>query len=303
MSGPSIDISQALRTTLLAGAASLALAAIKIATGVAGNSYALIADGIESLTDVIASFAVILGLALSVRNPDEDHPYGHGRLETFAGLFVAMCLIGAATLIAWQSIREIRVPHHVPEWFTLPVLVFVIIIKALTSRAVRISADQHGSGAMEADAWHHASDALTSAAAFIGISIALAGGEDWASADDWAALCACGIIYWNGLRLMRQGLNEMMDATAGPEITALLREIANDDPGVEQVEKIRVRKSGMGYLMDIHIEVDRNLTVEHGHDIATQVKESLMRSPYRVTDVTVHVEPFMGSAEREVERS
>jgi cation diffusion facilitator family transporter len=285
-------IGGAVRTTLLSIAASGVLAAIKIATGWMGNSYALVADGIESLTDILASLAVVIGLCYSVKSPDKEHPYGHGRVETFSGLFVALCLLGAAGVIAWQSIQEIRTPHQSPAWFTLPVLAMVVLVKAVLSRVIGKSGQLHGSQAMRLDSWHHASDAITSTAAFIGISIALWGGPDYAAADDWAALVACGVIVWNGLGLTHQSLNELMDAQADSQLLAVLRGIAQSTEGVRRVEKIRVRKSGLGYLMDIHIEVDPHLTVEAGHEIAGATKGALLRSPNRVLDVTVHVEPY-----------
>lgn len=293
------DLAAARRTLVVAGLSSLALAAVKITTGIVGSSYALVADGIESLTDVAASAAVLIGLTYSLKPPDKEHPYGHGKAETFSMLFVAAALMGAAVLIAVQSIGEIRVPHSVPAWFTLPVLIAVIATKIAVSRMVGAMGTKQGSTAMEADAWHHLSDAITSAAALVGITIALVGGPAYAAADDWAALAACTIILYNGLRLGLAGVEELLEAQAPHDFEEQLRAVASRVEGVACVEKLRVRKSGLGYLMDIHVQVDGDITVRAGHDIAHAVKNALVAAGLRVVDVTVHVEPYESRLGRE----
>ncbi len=286
------------RLTIIGGVTSIGLAAVKITTGVAGNSYALIADGIESLTDLVSSIAVFLGVTWSIKPPDEKHPYGHGKLETLASLFVSMSLIIAASVIAWESTGEITSPQESPSWFTLPVLVLIVLIKLSISRMMKRGATSHGSAALEADAWHHLSDAITSGAAFIGISIALLGGDEWAAADDWAALVACTVILFNGCRLSWESINELLESSAPDSLDKKIRRIAEEVDGVYLVEKMRVRKSGLAYLMDIHIEVEAELTVREGHEIARDVKNTLLDAGLRIVDVTVHVEPYEGEAER-----
>ncbi len=278
------------RLILLAGFGSLVLAAIKITTGVVGNSYALVADGIESLTDLVTSIVVLVGLILSLRPPDDSHPWGHGKYETFATAIVSLALFAAASAIAWQAIQEIRTPHEAPAWFTLPVLLLVVAAKVLFWRALARHGRDQGSTAMEADSWHHLSDALTSGAAFVGISLALLMGPGWEAADDWAALLACSVILWNGARIARGSFSELLESRAPIELEEQLRTIAGNVRGVRYVEKMRARKSGLGVLMDIHVEVDGHLTVIEGHDIAREVKGALLQTR-RVTDVTVHVEP------------
>jgi len=268
-----------------------ALAAVKITAGVLGNSYALIADGIESAADISSSLIVWCGLRISVAPPDAEHPYGHGKAESIAALIVSLTLVGAAVLIAGQSIREIRTPHHAPEWFTLVVLVAVILIKETMFRWTFRANEDLGSSALKSDAWHHRSDALTSVAAFVGIVIALVGGPGYESADDWAALAACGIIAWNGVRLVRTALSEIMDASVAPEVVHLVKKIAAGVEGVKGVEKCRIRKTGLHLSMDIHIEVDGDLSVRRGHQIAHAVKDRLLASPHRIVDVSVHIEP------------
>ncbi|HMB71759.1 MAG TPA: cation diffusion facilitator family transporter, partial [bacterium] len=242
-------------------AVNVALAVAKIVTGVVGNSYALVADGIESSMDVVSSVVVWSGLRIAQRPPDRSHPYGHGKAESMAAVVVSAILLGAAAMIAFQSIAEIRTPHHAPEWYTLPVLLGVVAIKETMFRVMNRAGRGLHSTALQADAWHHRSDALTSVAAFVGITIALIGGEGYEPADDWAALAACGVIAFNGIRLLRPALDEVMDAAIPEETQREIRAVAGAEPGVVDVEKLRVRKSGLGLLMDIHIEVDPEISV------------------------------------------
>jgi cation diffusion facilitator family transporter len=286
-----IEIEDGLKISGSAIAINLTLALVKLSTGVIGNSYALVADGIESTTDIFSSLIVMGGLRISSRPPDDDHPYGHGKAESLAGLFVAFFLLGAAGLIAGQSIREIRTPHHAPEWYTLVVLGLIILIKEWLFRRMFAIGDHMESNALRNDAWHHRSDAITSLAAFIGISIALIGGEGFETADDWAALLACGVIIYNGLRLLRNALHEVMDAAAPEEIELQIRRIACDVDGVVEIEKCRVRKSGLGYQMDLHVVVDGTISVQSGHLIGHAVKDRLTEATIPVTDVIIHIEP------------
>lgn len=279
---------------MIAGSAiaiNLVLALIKISTGVIGNSYALVADGIESTTDIFSSLIVFGGLRISTRPPDENHPYGHGKAESLAAMVVAIFLIAAAFLIAVQSIKEIRTPQSSPAWYTLIVLGIIIVVKELLYRRMRQVGDSLDSSSLRSDAWHHRSDAITSMAVFMGISIALIGGEGYESADDWAALLACTIIFVNGVRLLRPALNEVMDAAPSDAIEARVVETASRVDGVVAIEKCRIRKSGLGYLMDIHVEVNSELTIREGHNIGHAVKDRLLNSELPISDVIVHIEP------------
>lgn len=285
------SVETGLRASAVGIVTNLGLAVIKVVVGIVGNSYALIADGIESTADIISSFIVWSGLRIASRPPDEDHPYGHGKAESLAGMIVAAALLGAAALIAWQSIGEIRNPHGAPAWYTLVTLVMVIVVKESLFRFVNKTGESLDSTALKSDAWHHRSDALTSGAAFIGISVALIGGEGYEGADDWAALFACAIIAFNGLRLFRPALSEVMDSAVEAETQAKIRAVAGGVAGVAAIEKCRVRKSGLGLCMDIHVEVDERMTVREGHDVAHRVKDALTASALRIADVVVHIEP------------
>lgn len=276
---------------LIAALVNLLLAGVKIAAGIIGGSYVLIADGIESTADILSSLIVWSGLRFAALPADANHPYGHGKAEPIAGAIVSVVLLGAAVMIAVQSLYEIRNPHSPPAPFTLVVLVVVVVVKEVMFRLSWRTGSAIDSAALKADAWHHRSDALTSVAAFVGITIALVAGPGFETADDWAALLACAIIAWNGFRFLRNSLDEMMDAAVSPSIVEEVRRLAGDVEGVVEIEKCRVRKVGLHLALDIHVVVDGDLPVRRGHAIAHQVEAKLLHSHHRINDVVVHIEP------------
>lgn len=272
---------------------SAVLAAAKFAGGIFGNTYALIADGVESLLDIISSALVWAGFHVAAQPPDEDHPYGHGKAEPLAALAVAVVVLGAAGWIGWHAVKEIITPHQAPAWWTLLLLAGVIVAKAWYSRRMRVAGEAVGSTALGAEALHHWSDALTSAAAFIGITIALIGGPGYEAADDWAALLACVVISVNGVGMFNRAVGDVMDVAVDPAIEQEVRALALTVPGVAALDKCRVRKSGLNHLVDIQVRVNGELTVREGHDIAHAVKDALLASAaHGITDVSVHVEPM-----------
>jgi cation diffusion facilitator family transporter len=270
---------------------NLVLALVKGLVGFFGNSFALIADAIESLADVFTSLIVWLGLKAASKAPDEDHPYGHGRAEPLAGIVVAVSLIAAAILIAIESIHLIRTPHKTPKAYTLIILIAVIVIKELMFRHVEKTANDIGSTAVKGDAWHHRSDAITSFTAAIGISIALIGGEGYESADDWAALIAAVLIVYNAAHIFQPAFHEVMDKAVSDELLAEIRQLAGQVAGVMEVEKCFVRKSGFEYFVDIHLVVNGDLSVREGHKIGHDVKDFIMLHKPLVYNVLTHIEP------------
>lgn len=267
------------------------LACGKLTAGVLGNSYALIADAIESFADIFSSIIVWRGVVVAARPADADHPYGHGRAETLAAALVSLMLVGAAGLILIQASREVFTPHHAPKPFTLIVLLGVVFIKETLYRFVKRVGTEVESSVVNADAWHHRSDALTSAAAAIGITVSLIGGESFRAADAIAAIFAAFIIGWNGYRLLQPAMAELMDKAPDPSLLGQARAAALTVPGVKDVEKCLARKMGYGYLIDMHVEVDGQLSVFTAHQLAHQVKAAVRASLPRVNDVTVHIEP------------
>jgi len=272
-------------------ALNIALAVIKVGGGLLGHAYALVADGVESLTDVAISILIWAGFQWAARPPDADHPYGHGKAEAVSGLFTASVILAASFGIGWHAVAEIRDPHQVPRWWTLAILAAVVATKVIFSRRLEAVSRDTESTALGAEAWHHLSDALTSAAAFIGIAIAVLGGPAYAAADGWAALVASLVIAFSGFGIFRKALNEVMDIAVPAELENQVRAIALRVPGVAELDKCRVRKSGLSYLVDIQIRVRGELSVRQGHEIAHVVKDTLLASYLKVSDVSVHVEP------------
>jgi cation diffusion facilitator family transporter len=278
-----------LRSTLIGIAVSAVLALIKGVGGIVGNSYALVADAIESTTDIVTSVMLWVGLRWSARPADQDHPYGHGKGEA---------LVAAAIIIGVKSIQNIITPHKIPEAFTLVILVVVIITKELLYRFVLKTSQEISSGAVKADAFHHRSDAITSAAAFIGISIGLIGGPGYEIADDYAALFASVIILINAYKIARPAIGELLDEDLDPTLTNEVRILAEKVDKVMAIEKIKIRKMGVFKVADMHIWVDKKLTVEEGHRIAHKVKDVIQQQYPLFADVMIHIEPAKIEGER-----
>lgn len=282
---------EAIKTSYLSILGNTFLAIIKAITGIFGNSYALIADAIESITDVFSSLLVLMGLKYSSKPPDENHPYGHGRAEPLITFAIVGFLVISATIIAYESIENIKTPHKIPETFTLIVLTGIIITKEIFYRIVSKKSDETKSSSLKADAWHHRSDAITSLMAFIGISIALIFGEGYETADDWAALFASAFILYNAYLILRPALGEVMDEHMYDDMVQDIRNIAENVPGVVETEKCFVRKTGMTFHVDLHIAVKAEISVKKGHYIAHSVKDDLLATLPEITDVLIHVEP------------
>ncbi len=288
---PGSRLQRGLRATLIGLAFNTVLAGAKLAAGIIGHSHALVADAVESLADVFSSLVVWRGLVVAAEPADEDHPYGHGKAEPIAAAVVSTMLLLAAGWICVTALGEIRQPHLAPAPFTLFVLLAVVAIKETLFRFVLRAGDFLESSAVKADAWHHRSDAITSLAAGIGISVALVGGKGFEAADDVAAVAAAVVIAWNGSRLLGPSLNELMDRSPSREIVERIRHAAESVPEVAGVEKCRARKMGYQYYVDIHVEVDPLMTVQRSHELAHEVKDKIRGQIPRVRDVLVHIEP------------
>jgi cation diffusion facilitator family transporter len=282
---------QASKTAWLSLIGNLGMAIVKFLVGYFGNAYALIADAIESTGDVFASMLVLIGIKYAQKPPDENHPYGHGKVEPLITFAVVGFLVVSGTLIIDESIHNIQTPHKAPHSFTLYFLGAIILIKEGFFRYVDKTSKETGSTSLKADAWHHRSDAITSAFAFVGILIAVILGDEYAAADDWAALCASGVIFFNAYLIFRPALGEIMDEHRYDDFIAVIRELSHDVPGVVKTEKCWVRKSGMRYWVDIHVHVNGNMSVHEGHTIAHDLKGKLMDALPEIEDVLVHIEP------------
>lgn len=289
-----MDVTQqqsAIKATYFSLLGNVCLAFVKGLAGILGNSYALIADAIESTTDIFSSFLVLFGLKYANKPADENHPYGHGRAEPLITFIVVGFLITSATIIAYESIQNITTPHDAPKSWTLILLAVIILWKEFSFRKVMKRAVETNSSSLKADAWHHRSDAITSVAAFIGISIAVLFGNGYESADDWAALFASGFILYNSYLIFRPALGEIMDEHLYDDLILEIREVSHKVKGVIDTEKCFIRKAGMKYHVDLHATVDANLTVKEGHDIAHLLKDTLRAKIPQLGHVLIHIEP------------
>lgn len=289
---------ESIKTTLVGLCFNAVLAVVKIAAGVFGHAEALVADGVESLADMFSSLVVWRGIVVGARPPDRKHPYGHGKAEPVASAFVALTLLGAAGWIAFRSGVEMLRPHQGPAPFTLWVLVFTIIAKELLFRYASKQGERLESALLRADAWHHRSDALTSVAAGIGITIGILGGPGYEAADDVAALLASGVIAWNGWSLFVRALDELMDAAPNQALIDRICSIASGIPRVELVQKCTVRRSGGHLWVDMHVHVDPEMPVRDAHRIAHQIKDEVKHRLPAVWDVLIHLEPGTGGSVR-----
>lgn len=281
----------AIKASYFSIAGNTSLAVIKWLAGYFGNSYALIADAIESTADIFSSILVLFGIRYSNKPADENHPYGHGRIEPLITFAVVGFLIVSATIIATESVQNIGTPHELPKPFTLIVLGGIIIWKELSYQLVIRKARHTNSTSLAADAWHHRSDAITSVSAFIGISVALIMGKGYESADDWAALLAAFIILYNSYRILKPAFGEIMDKDIYSDMVDEVCNLAKTVDGIQDTEKCYIRKTGMTFYVDLHIIVDKNMTVKEGHDIAHSLKNRLKEEMPQIADVLIHVEP------------
>jgi cation diffusion facilitator family transporter len=281
----------AVKTTWFSIAGNTSLAIIKGLAGYFGNSYALIADAIESTTDIFSSLLVLFGIKYSNRPADKNHPYGHGRAEPLVTFIVVGFLITSATIIAYESIKNIGTPHDLPESWTLYILGAIIIWKEVSFRLVIRKSKETNSSSLKADAWHHRSDAITSIAAFIGISIALIFGKGYETADDWAALFASGFIFYNSYLIFRPALGEIMDEHLYDDLVAEIRKVSLTVVGITGTEKCFIRKAGMQYHVDLHAKVNGNITVREGHIISHKLKDTLRNAIPQLGHVLIHIEP------------
>ena len=271
------------------------LVLVKFVAGIVGHANALVADAVESSADIFSSLIVWMGLSVAARPADENHPYGHGKAESIAAAVVSLMLLGAAAGIAAMAIREIRTPHHLPAPFTLFVAAGVIVIKEILYRRVSRVGKEVGSTAVAADAWHHRADAISSLAAFIGISIALIGGRGWEAADDWAALVASVVVAINGIRTLRPAIAGLMDEAPDRTVKERALDAASSVAGVRSVENLNVRSYGLGFYVDLHVKADPTISLEAAHEIAAKVKYAILEAVPNVVSVLVHMEPYRES--------
>jgi len=270
------------------------LAVLKVVFGLRGNSTAVVADGLESASDIFASGFVLLGLTLAAKPPDKEHPYGHGRAETLTGLLIGLGLTAAGALICFGSAQQIGRPHPgVQPWVVWPLLASLAAKAVLATLKFR-----HGrrlqSDALTADAWNDAMDTLSASAALCAVGLALFNPARFSDADRIGGFVVGLVVVGVGVRVARNTALQLMDTMPDESHMVQIRAAASTVPGVRGIEKCFARKTGLRYHVDLHLEVDPDMTVRQSHYLAHQVRERIVESLDWVADVLVHVEPFVG---------
>lgn len=281
----------AIKTTYYSIFSNTGMALVKGLAGYFGNSYAMIADAIESTADIFSSLLVLFGIKYANRPADKNHPYGHGRIEPLVTFLVVGFLITSATIIAYESVINILTPHELPNGYLLYLLAAIILWKELSFRMVLKKSIETNSSSLKADAWHHRSDAITSIAAFIGISVAIYMGKGYESADDWAALFASGFIFYNSYLIFRPAFGEIMDEHLYDDLVEEIRVVSHKVEGIVETEKCFIRKAGMKYHVDLHAVVDANISVKQGHKLAHDLKDTLRTEIPDLGHILIHIEP------------
>ncbi len=279
------------RVAALGMAVSAVLAIVKIAAGIAGHSTAVVADGLESTGDVFASGFVFLGLTLAAIPADENHPYGHGRVETLTGLLIGLFLTAGGALISYISLQSLGRPHApVAPFVVYPLLASLVAKAALAVYKFR-NGRQLKSDALRADAWNDAMDSVSAAAALIAVGLALADPLHFMEADRYGGFIVGLIVVTTGARVAYDTAMQLMDTMPGDDLMNEVRAVARSEPGVRGIEKCFARKTGLRYHVDLHLEVDPEMTVRRSHEIAHLVRERILARLDWVADVLVHVEP------------
>lgn len=278
------------RTVILGIIANASLALVKLTAGILGNSYAMIADAVESFSDIASSLITLQAVRVAARPPDAEHPYGHGKAEAIGAMVVSVLLILAGLAIGIQAVREMFTASKPPEIWVLAVLALVVVVKEGFFRFGSAVAKEHHNTAVKADAWHHRADAITSILAFIGISLAIFAGPGWRNAEYWAAVTAAALIIYNGTKLIREPIDELLDRQA-THLDEQVRLVARGIPGVVDVEKLFIRKAGPGYLADMHLQVTDGLNIREAHCISGKVRAACRAQIHGLNDVLIHLEP------------
>jgi cation diffusion facilitator family transporter len=277
---------------------NLVLGLVKLMGGIVGDCFALIADAVNSLGDVVTNVVLLVALRLAQQPPDAEHPYGHSRAEGIAASNIAVVVVVSACFVGWEAIQRLYLKHELPATWTLWIAGINVIIKeGLYHYKIRVG-KRTGSLAIIANAWDHRSDALCALAVLVGLSVVLFGGSNYLWADEVASLIVVCIILWSGFKLIRCSTSELMDVQANPEFVEGIRDEATAVDAVKAIETLWVRKSGLEYFADIHIQVDPDISVAEGHRIGHKVKDRLLAKFNNLRDVLVHLEPYQTDNQR-----
>jgi cation diffusion facilitator family transporter len=275
---------------------SAGLAATKITVGLSAHSAAVISDGLESAGDVLASGLVLLGLIIAAKPPDAQHPYGHGRVETLSALVVGMMLVISGSLISLRSLERIGESHQPLAAYAVWPLIGSIVIKSVLSATKRRFARRIHSSGLAADAWNDTVDVLSGAVALTGVGLAVFDPKTFAAADNLGGAGVGIIVIFLGIRVVRDTTLLLMDTMPNDDSMHQIRAVALSVPGARGIEKCFARKTGLRWHVDLHLEVDPDMSVLQSHELATEVRIKIKETLDWVADVLVHVEPYLAPA-------
>jgi len=284
---------RAKKATLLGIAIDGLLVLLKMAAGIIGNSAVLIADAVHSFSDMFSSLIIYIALKIATKEADKEHPYGHGRAEVIAGNIVSFFLVCMAAGIGYAAVRRMRSTFLGPPGVVALIAAFVgMVVKEAFYRYKKSVGEKVGSISLMADAWHHRSDAFSSACALIGAGGAYFLGSRFNILDPIAAAVVALIVVGAGVRLFIESTQKLMDVQGPEELVSRIRETVLSIHDVLGVEKLRVRKAGLEYLVDIHVEVDKDMSVKKSHEVSQQVRRKVLANLKEVRDLLVHIEPY-----------
>jgi cation diffusion facilitator family transporter len=270
------------------------LAGCNILVGLWAHSTSVLAMGFEFAGDVLASSIVVIGMGVAARPADDDHPYGHGRFETLSAFMVGMILAAAGVMISYRSLQAIGASHEPPGVSAIASLVVAIVLRGIMSSLKFRVGRRLRSSALVADAWNDAVDILSALAALTAVGLAMYDPGRFLAADHYGGFVVGIVVVITGFRVVRDASTELVDTMPSPELTAEILAVAKSVAGVQGIDKVFARKTGLQYHIDLHIEVDPSLTVGASHAIGGHVRATLKRALPWVADVLVHVEPSSG---------
>jgi cation diffusion facilitator family transporter len=278
------------RIALISMSVGVALACAKIIVGVRVGSVSVISDGCEAAADVFSSGFVYAGLWLASKPPDYEHPYGHGRYETLAGLAVGALLLLTGAAIFWNGLTRFHETNELEVYALYPLLAAFVLKVTLAATKFRIGR-RIDSSALQADGWHDLTDLLSTAVAFVAVMLTLFDPHRYGYADHIGGMLIGVIIFALSIRVVSQTIGQLVDTMPEPSRLAQIRQVATSVPGTLGIEKCYARRTGLKYHVDLHLEVDPEMTVRESHKIASEVKQQIKARLRWVADVLVHVEP------------
>ena len=286
------------RVTILGSIVNVLLLAFKFVAGILGHSAAMIADAVHSLSDFLTDLIVLLFVKISTRPQDEDHDYGHGKYETLATATIGLALLCVGVMIGKDGVEKIIMVARggtlsSPGWIALAAAVLSVVLKEIVYQITHKVGKEVGSAAVEANAWHHRSDAMSSIGSLIGIAGAMLLGSKWTILDPLASCCISVAIIVVAIKMGLPSISELLEASLPEDVENDIRDTANSVPGVRNIHELKTRRNGMSYIIDAHILVDPTISVVESHDIASRVEEALTLKFGTETQINIHVEPDM----------